>query len=131
MVNNNTDKFNTPFTISVDAKEGISTGVSVSDRITTLKLLIDPETKPEDLTRPGHVFPLRPAKNGILDRRGHTEAAIDLMKLAGLFPAAVIAEIMIDDGEMAKLDDLKTFSKERNIKIVTIADLMKYRLKTE
>ena len=131
MVDNNTDRFNTPFTVSVDAKDGITTGVSVSDRVTTLKLLMDAGTKPEDLARPGHLFPLRPAKGGILDRRGHTEAAIDLMKLAGLFPAAVIAEIMKDDGEMAKLEDLKAFSKERNIKIATIADLIEYRMKTE
>ena len=100
MVNNGNDRFNTLFTVSVDAKKETTTGVSVSDRIATIKKLIDKNAKPDDFARPGHVFPLRAKENGVLDRAGHTEAAVDLMKLANLYPAAVIAEIMKEDGEM-------------------------------
>lgn len=125
MVKNNTDKFNTAFTISVDAKD-VYTGVSVSDRVKTIKKLINKNTKPEDLLRPGHVFPLRAHPLGLKARRGHTEASIELCKLANLYPAAVIAEIMKDDGEMARLPDLEKFSTRHNIKIITIKDLIKF-----
>ena len=126
MVEKNTDKFNTPFTISVDAKRNTTTGVSVCDRMETLKVLLNPESKPEDLVRPGHVFPLRANSNGVLGRAGHTEAAVELCKLAELYPAAVIAEIMNEDGSMAKLEQLEEFAKKRDIPIVTIKDLVKH-----
>lgn len=129
MVKNNTDRFSTPFTITVDAKNGVTTGVSVFDRMKTLKILMDPGAKPEDLVRPGHMFPLRPSKNGVLDRRGHTEGSVEILKLAQLYPVAVIAEIMKDNGEMAKLGDLKEFSRKHNIKIVSIGDLVILRKK--
>lgn len=126
MVEDNTDKFNTPFTISVDSKRNTTTGVSVGDRMETLKVLLNPESKPEDLVRPGHIFPLKANANGVLGRAGHTEAAVELCKLAGLNPAAVIAEIMNDDGSMAKLEQLEEFAKKRDIPIVTIKDLVKF-----
>ncbi len=126
MVLNNSDRFNTPFTISVDAKKNTTTGVSVYDRLKTIKALINSVTKPEDLLRPGHVFPLRSADNGVLERQGHTEAAVELCKLANLYPAAVIAEIMKDDGSMAKLDDLELFAEKHKLSIYTIKDLVGY-----
>lgn len=126
MVQNNTDKFNTPFTVSVDAKKNTTTGVSVFDRLETIKTLIDSKTKPEDLVRPGHVFPLKAKEKGVLERKGHTEAAVDLCKLAGLYPAAVIAEIMKDNGEMAKLADLEIFSEKHNLALYSIEDLIKH-----
>lgn len=127
MVSDNTDRFNTPFTVSVDAKKNTTTGVSVYDRLETIKALINPATKPEDLLRPGHVFPLRAAENGVLERQGHTEAAVELCKLANLYPAAVIAEIMKDDGSMAKLEDLEKFAEKHKLSIYTINDLVEYR----
>lgn len=127
MVNNPDDKFHTPFTISVDAKKNTTTGVSVYDRLETIKVLINPATKPEDLARPGHMFPLRAAENGVLKRAGHTEAAVDLCRLAGLYPVAVIAEIMKDDGSMAKLEELEEFAKKHRLEIYTIKDLINYR----
>ncbi len=129
MVDNADDKFNTPFTVSVDAKRNTTTGVSVYDRLETIKALINPLTKPEDLARPGHVFPLRAALNGVLERQGHTEAAVELCKLGGLYPAAVIAEVMNDDGSMAKLDDLEEFAEKHKLSIYTIKDLIKYQKK--
>lgn len=127
MVPNNTDKLNTPFTISVDAKKNTTTGMSVYDRLETIKTLLNSDAKPEDLARPGHMFPLRAAENGVLERQGHTEAAVDLCKLAGLQSIAVIAEIMNDDGSMAKLPGLEEFAKKHNLSIYTIKDLIKYR----
>lgn len=127
MVPDNTDKFDTPFTISVDAKRNTTTGVSVNDRLETIKALISSDTKPEDLLRPGHVFPLRAADNGVLERQGHTEAAVELCKLASLYPAAVIAEIMKDDGSMAKLEELEKFAEKHKLSIYTIKELVKYR----
>jgi len=127
MVNNPDDKFHTPFTISIDAKRNTTTGVSVYDRLETIKALINPATKPEDLARPGHVFPLRAAENGVLERQGHTEAAVELCKLANLYPAAVIAEIMKDDGSMAKLEELEKFAEKHKLSIYTIKDLIKYK----
>ncbi len=129
MVENSDDKFHTPFTISVDAKKETTTGVSVLDRIETIKKMINPETRPEDFTKPGHIFPLRAKENGVLDRAGHTEAAVDLMNLAGLYPAAVIAELMNEDGSMAKLEDLMEFAQKHKFEILTIKELVAYRKK--
>ncbi len=127
MVPDNSDKFNTPFTVSVDAKKNTTTGMSVNDRLETIKALLDRDSKPEDLARPGHMFPLRAAENGVLDREGHTEAAVDLCRLGGLYPAAVIAEVMNEDGTMAKLPDLEKFVLKHKLSIYTIKDLIKYR----
>ncbi|MFH1641719.1 MAG: 3,4-dihydroxy-2-butanone-4-phosphate synthase [Nanoarchaeota archaeon] len=127
MVHDNSDRFNTPFTVSVDAKQNVTTGVSVQDRLATIKTLIDPESKSHDLVRPGHLFPLRSAVNGVFDRQGHTEASVDLCKLANLYPAAIIAEIMNDDGSMAKLDNLEEFAKKHKLHIYSIQDLIEYR----
>ena len=115
------------FTISVDAKKEVTTGVSAQDRATTIKALIDPASKPADFHKPGHIFPLRAKENGVLQREGHTEAAIDFCKLASLYPAAIIAEIMKDNGEMAKLDDLENFAGQHKLGIYSIKDLIAYR----
>jgi 3,4-dihydroxy 2-butanone 4-phosphate synthase/GTP cyclohydrolase II len=117
--------------ISVDAAKGITTGISAFDRSRTIEVLINPQARPEDLVRPGHIFPLKARKGGVLVRAGHTEAAIDLMRLAGLYPAGVICEIMNDDGTMARLPHLLEFAKRHNLKICTIADLIKYRRRSE
>ncbi|MGR3311688.1 MAG: bifunctional 3,4-dihydroxy-2-butanone-4-phosphate synthase/GTP cyclohydrolase II [Candidatus Brocadiales bacterium] len=127
MVMNNTSNFQTPFTVSVDARHGTTTGVSSYDRAKTILAVVDDATKPEDLDRPGHVFPLRAQKGGTLVRAGHTEAAVDLAKLAGLKLVSVIAEIMSDDGTMAKLPELKKFAEQHKLKICTIADIIKHR----
>ncbi len=119
------------FTVSVDARHGISTGISAHDRAQTIKTLIDPNTKPSDLVQPGHVFPLRARPGGVLQRAGHTEASVDLARLAGLYPAAVICEIMNEDGTMARLPQLLSFAQKFNLKIISIADLIKYRLQRE
>ncbi|MBU0627999.1 MAG: 3,4-dihydroxy-2-butanone-4-phosphate synthase [Nanoarchaeota archaeon] len=129
MVPDSTDKFVTPFTISVDAKKNTTTGMSVNDRMETIKVLLDPKSKPEDLARPGHMFPLRAAENGVFDRAGHTESSVDLCKLAGLYPAAIIAEVMNDDGSMAKLPDLEKFAEKHELNIITIKSLIEYRKK--
>ncbi len=126
MVGNNTDNMGTAFTVSVDYV-GNSTGISAYDRADTVKALIDPATKPQDLRRPGHIFPLIARDGGVLRRAGHTEAAVDLARLAGLYPAGVICEIMKDDGTMARLPDLMSFAKEWGLKIITIEDLIRYR----
>ncbi len=131
MVLDSNDKFNTPFTVSVDSKKDTTTGVSVSDRLATIQAILDSNTLPSDLVRPGHVFPLRAKENGVLERQGHTEAAVDLMKLSSLYPAALIAEIMNEDGSMAKLDDLEKFIEKHDLKILTIKDLVKYRKKNK
>ena len=115
------------FTVSVDAKEGITTGISAYDRATTIKKLISPDAKPEDFVRPGHVFPLVYKEGGVLVRAGHTEASVDLAKLAGFYPAGVICEIMHEDGTMARLPELIKFAKKHKLKIITIADLIKFR----
>ncbi|MCS7197162.1 MAG: bifunctional 3,4-dihydroxy-2-butanone-4-phosphate synthase/GTP cyclohydrolase II [Candidatus Bipolaricaulota bacterium] len=119
------------FTVSVDAREGISTGTSAYDRAHTIKTLIDPKTKPSDLVQPGHVFPLRARPGGVLQRAGHTEASVDLCKLAGLYPAAVICEIMNEDGTMARLPQLQQFAAKHKLLIISIADLIRYRYKRE
>jgi 3,4-dihydroxy 2-butanone 4-phosphate synthase/GTP cyclohydrolase II len=131
MVSNNTTSHETNFTVSVDLLEGCTTGISASDRSRTVMAMIDPATKPEDLGRPGHIFPLIAKNGGVLRRSGHTEAAIDLPIMAGLHPAGVICEIMREDGEMARLPELLTMAKEFDMVIVSIKDLIEYRLDTE
>ncbi len=132
MVNNNTALHETPFTVSVDLiGHGCSTGISAHDRAKTIQSLIDPSTKPSDLGRPGHIFPLRAKKGGVLRRAGHTEATIDFARLAGFEPAGVLVEIMHEDGTMARLADLKSLAKKFDLKIVSIKDLIEYRLKTD
>jgi 3,4-dihydroxy 2-butanone 4-phosphate synthase/GTP cyclohydrolase II len=122
----NTEVRKCAFTVSVDSKEGITTGISAFDRALTIKKILDKNTKPEDLARPGHLFPLRYEEGGVLKREGHTEAAVDIVKLAGLYPAAVICEIISDNGKMAGLDDLRNFSREHNIKMIMIKQLVEY-----
>lgn len=129
MVGQNTDPLETAFTISVDLKgKGVTTGISAGDRAKTIKALIDPETRPADLSRPGHVFPLKAKKGGVLRRTGHTEAAIDFARLAGFKPAGVIVEIMNEDGTMARLPQLVEVAKKFDLKIVSIEDLVAYRM---
>jgi len=130
MVVNNTDPHATAFTVSVDAV-GTTTGISAYERAFTVQKIIDPATRPEDLRRPGHIFPLRAKEGGVLRRAGHTEAAVDLARLAGLYPAGVICEVMKEDGTMARVPELMEFVKEHGLKIVTIADLIRYRRRTE
>ncbi|MEW6170132.1 MAG: bifunctional 3,4-dihydroxy-2-butanone-4-phosphate synthase/GTP cyclohydrolase II [Candidatus Omnitrophota bacterium] len=125
------DPFKTNWMISVDAASGITTGISAFDRAHTIRVLIDPKAKPEDLIRPGHLFPLQAQNGGVLVRAGHTEACLDLMKLASLYPAGVICEIMNDDGSMARTPQLIEFAKKHNLKIATIASLIEYRRKKE
>ncbi len=131
MVSNNTAPFQTNFTVSIDAREGITTGISAWDRAWTIKTAVRDDAKPEDFVRPGHVFPLIARKGGVLVRAGQTEGSVDLARLAGLKPLAVICEIMKDDGTMARLPDLIEFAKQHSLKIVTIADLIQYRLRHE
>lgn len=131
MFENNQDPFKTAWTISIDAKTGIKTGISAHDRSVTIKTLIGRKTKPGDLVRPGHVFPLRAKDGGVLTRAGHTEACVDLMKLAHLYPAGVICEIINEDGTMARTPELIKFSKKHGLKICTIADLIEYRRRSE
>ncbi|MCX5692998.1 MAG: bifunctional 3,4-dihydroxy-2-butanone-4-phosphate synthase/GTP cyclohydrolase II [Candidatus Omnitrophica bacterium] len=131
MFEDNQDTFKTAWAISVDVKKGTTTGISAHDRSATVKALINPKTKPDDLARPGHVFPLRAKDGGVLTRAGHTEACVDLMKLAGLYSAGIICEIINDNGTMARQKDLEKFSKKHKLKICTIADLINYRRKSE
>ncbi len=131
MVANNADEMKTAWTVSIDAKHGVTTGISAYDRARTIKLLIDPKTRQDDLVKPGHLFPLRARDGGVLVRAGHTEACVDLMKLAGLYPAGAICEIMNDDGGMARTPDLIAFAKKHKLKICTIRDLIEYRRKKE
>src|SRR6266705_814918 len=127
MVKQNRETFKTDFQISVDAARGITTGISAADRAQTIKIMADPTAVPEDLVQPGHVFPLRARPGGVLQRAGHTEAAVDLVKLAGCRPIGVICEIMNDDGSMARLPQLLKFARRHGLKICTIADLIHYR----
>jgi len=131
MVSENTSKFTTAFTVSIEAKHKVSTGISAADRAETIRAVLDPSTKPEDLVRPGHMFPLRAREGGVLVRSGHTEAIVDLARLAGLYPAGVICEIMNDDGSMARLPQLEAMAEKFEIKIVTVADLIAYRRRHE
>ncbi|HEX6946128.1 MAG TPA: bifunctional 3,4-dihydroxy-2-butanone-4-phosphate synthase/GTP cyclohydrolase II [Acidimicrobiia bacterium] len=131
MVANNTDVRRTAFTVSIDAAKGTTTGISAADRARTVEVVLDPSSRPEDLARPGHMYPLRYEPGGVLKRAGHTEAAVDLARLAGRYPAGVLAEVMNDDGTVAKLPDLERFAKEHDLLIGTIADLIAYRRRTE
>lgn len=131
MVSDNTSRFQTAFTVSVDACKGVTTGISAADRACTILTAIDDQTQPEDLVTPGHIFPLRAKKGGVLVRTGQTEGSVDLARLAGLKPAGVICEVMNDDGTMARMPDLQVFAVKHGLKIVAIADLIKYRLSKE
>ncbi|MEO0933555.1 MAG: 3,4-dihydroxy-2-butanone-4-phosphate synthase, partial [Cyanobacteria bacterium J06641_2] len=131
MVKNITDTNQTAFTVSIDAgpELGVTTGISAEDRARTIQVALNPHTKPEDLRRPGHIFPIRAKKGGVLKRAGHTEAAVDLSRLAGLYPAGVICEIQNPDGSMARLPELIEYAKHHKMKIISIADLISYRLR--
>jgi 3,4-dihydroxy 2-butanone 4-phosphate synthase/GTP cyclohydrolase II len=131
MVDSNTSLHETPFTVSIDYVHGTSTGVSAADRAATIRALVNPATKPSDLARPGHVFPLRALEGGVLRRAGHTEAVIDLCKLAGLYPAGVLCEIMNDDGTMARVPELMRMAKQFHMKVITVRDLIEYRMRSE
>jgi 3,4-dihydroxy 2-butanone 4-phosphate synthase/GTP cyclohydrolase II len=131
MVSDNTSKYTTPFTISVEAKHRVSTGISAADRAETVRVLIDPASKPEDLAQPGHMFPLRARDGGVLVRAGHTEAVVDLARLAGLYPAGVLCEIMNEDGTMARLPQLEKMAEKWGLNIVSVADLIAYRRRHE
>ena len=131
MVSNNTSNFGTAFTVSVEAKHGTSTGISAADRAQTVKVMIDPRTKPQDIVMPGHMFPLRARDGGVLVRAGQTEATVDLARLAGLYPAGVCCEIMNEDGTMARLPQLEKIAAKLDLKIVSVADLIAYRYRHE
>jgi 3,4-dihydroxy 2-butanone 4-phosphate synthase/GTP cyclohydrolase II len=131
MTDDNTSPFGTAFTVSIEAKRGVTTGISAADRAKTIQTAIDPKTRPQDLAKPGHVFPLRARPGGVLQRAGQTEGSVDLAKLSHLYPAGVICEIMSDDGTMARVPELREFSKKHHLKIVTIKDLIKYRMRIE
>ena len=131
MVQDNTSPYGTAFCVSIEAKNKVTTGISAYDRATTILTAIDPRTKPEDLARPGHVFPLRAREGGVLQRAGQTEAAVDLCRLAGLYPAGVICEIMNEDGTMARVPDLEEFAREHGLLMITVADLIRYRMQRE
>ena len=131
MVEDNQSPFETPFTISIDARNGVTTGISAADRARTIRVAIDPETKPGDLVKPGHIFPLRARDGGVLVRMGQTEASVDMARLAGLNPSGVICEIMDDDGTMARLPSLTEFAREHGLKMITTKDLAEYRLQRE
>lgn len=127
MVKDNTSKNQTAFTISIEAKEGVTTGVSAADRIQTIKTAIAPNAKPEDLSHPGHVFPLQAKKNGVLERRGHTEGSVDLVKLAGLGDTAVLCELTNEDGTMARLPEIIRFATQHDMTVVSVDDICRYR----
>ena len=131
MVQNNTSRYSTAFTVSIEAKHRVSTGISAADRAETIKAVVDPTTKPEDIVQPGHMFPLRAREGGVLTRAGHTEAIVDLARLAGLYPAGVICEILNEDGSMARLPQLEVMAEQFGIKIMTVADLIAYRHRHE
>ncbi|GAA4041577.1 bifunctional 3,4-dihydroxy-2-butanone-4-phosphate synthase/GTP cyclohydrolase II [Nonomuraea soli] len=131
MVHQNRERLRTAYTISVDARDGVTTGISAADRALTIRALADPATEPDELVRPGHIFPLRYRPGGVLVRRGHTEAAVDLARMAGLAPAGVLAEIVNDDGTMARLPELRVFADEHDLALVSIEQLVDYRRRTE
>jgi 3,4-dihydroxy 2-butanone 4-phosphate synthase/GTP cyclohydrolase II len=130
-VADNTSYLGTAFTVSIDARKGVTTGISAADRATTILAAVDPLTKAQDLARPGHIFPLRAKKGGVLVRPGQTEASVDIARIAGLYPAGVICEIMNDDGTMARLPELQEFAKTHSLKMITVADLVRYRISKE
>lgn len=131
MVEKNTSNYGTAFTVSIEARGRVTTGISAKDRSETVRVAIDPKTRPADLLRPGHIFPLRAKKGGVLKRAGQTEASVDLAMIADMTPAAVICEIMNEDGTMARLPDLRTFAVQHGLKIISVADIIKYRMQTE
>ena len=131
MVENNGSRFQTAFTVTIEAAQGVTTGVSAADRVTTIKAAIADDAKPEDLQRPGHVFPLRARPGGVLERAGHTEATVDLMRLAGLKPYGVLCELTNPDGTMARLPEVVTFARQHYMTVVTIEDLIQYRIGIE
>src|ERR1700749_3803103 len=131
MTQANTSRFGTAFTESIEAREGVTTGISAADRAHTIQVAIAPGTTPQDLARPGHVFPLRARKGGVLVRAGQTEASVDLARMAGLIPAGVICEIMNDDGTMARVPDLVSFCQQHGLKMLTVAELIRFRLQNE
>jgi len=131
MAGDNGQKRSTAFTVSIEARDGVSTGISAADRAHTIKVAVDPASTARDLVSPGHVFPLRAVRGGVLQRAGHTEGSVDLARLAGCLPAGVICEIMNDDGSMARMPDLRAFASEHGIRVLSIADLIQYRLQTE
>jgi 3,4-dihydroxy 2-butanone 4-phosphate synthase/GTP cyclohydrolase II len=131
MVQDNTSKFASPFTVSVEARHNITTGISAHDRAVTVQALIDPTTKPEDILRPGHMFPLRAREGGVLVRAGHTEAVTDLTRIAGLYPAGVICEIMNEDGTMSRVPELEQMAAQQDVRIVSVAQIIAYRRLTE
>ena len=130
-VADNTSFLGTAFTVSIEARKGVTTGISAADRATTILTAVDPKTRPQDLARPGHVFPLRARKGGVLVRPGQTEASVDLARIAGLYPAGVICEIMNPDGTMARLPELREFAAAHGLKIISVADLVRYRVRRE
>src|SRR5205085_6450215 len=131
MTSHNTSQYGTAFTESIDARDGVTTGISAYDRARTIKVAIDPASRPADLVKPGHTFPLRARKGGVLVRAGQTEASVDLARMAGLIPAGVICEIMKEDGTMARVPDLIEFCKEHELKMLTVAELIRYRMQHE
>jgi 3,4-dihydroxy 2-butanone 4-phosphate synthase/GTP cyclohydrolase II len=131
MVSDNSAQFSTPFTVAIEAREGVTTGISAADRAHTIRVAVDPNSPADAIVQPGHIFPLRAQPGGVLSRAGHTEAGCDLARLAGLIPAAAIVEIMNEDGTMARRPDLEKFAKEHDLKIGTIADLIHYRMMNE
>lgn len=131
MVEHNGSRFQTAFTVSIEAARGVTTGVSAADRVTTIKAAIADDARPEDLQKPGHVFPLRARPNGVLERAGHTEATVDLMRLAGLKPYGVLCELTNPDGSMAHLPEVATFARQHYMPVVTIEDLIQFRLGME
>jgi 3,4-dihydroxy 2-butanone 4-phosphate synthase/GTP cyclohydrolase II len=130
-VADNTSFLGTAFTVSIDARKGITTGISASDRATTILTAVEPNARPQDLARPGHIFPLRAKNGGVLVRPGQTEASVDIARIAGLYPAGVICEVMNEDGTMARLPHLEAFAAEHNLKMITVADLVRYRITKE
>jgi len=131
MASNNTSKFTTPFSMAVEAREGTTTGISAADRAKTVQVMVDPNTKPEDILMPGHMFPLRARDGGVLVRAGQTEATVDLARMAGLTPAGVLCEIMNEDGTMARMPQLEVYAKRHGLKIISVADLIAYRYRHE
>src|SRR6202522_970111 len=131
MTQENTSRFGTAFTETIEAREGVTTGISAADRAHTIRVAIDPRSTASDLARPGHVFPLRARRGGVLVRAGQTEASVDLARMAGLIPAGVICEIMNDDGTMARVPDLVKFCEEHGLKMLTVAELIRFRLQNE
>ena len=130
-VADNTSYLGTAFTVSIDARRGISTGISAADRATTILVAVDPNSRPQDLARPGHIFPLRAKNGGVLVRPGQTEASVDMARIAGLYPAGVICEIMNEDGTMSRMPQLETFAAQHNLKMISVAELVRYRMNKE